>query len=296
MKKLMKLMILALVVVGLLVAVLKDWPKKLQIDASPASGSQINADLQVSGTKYDFQSHSVKGVFGLYLKAIDNRNIHDVAFSATDTGTRDWQTAERNGAPATARQAGECQLQSSEEDEKGKPVSSATFDCKEAVMASGSGAEEIWYPFDSYRATIAPMACINSKNGACGKASKAQPVFISSLNVVIGDQNLIGELSKDSTKDDNYLLRLRRRFFVRMVSVIFLILSIVFLIYLDVAGDPKDLLPKSLGFFGALWGLRALIVPASVTIFPTIIDYSILIIFCVLFVLVVLKLYEGRNA
>src|SRR5438270_8440334 len=123
-----KLMILALVVVGLLMAAFKDWPKKLQIDTSPTSGSQVNAELQVSRTKYDLQSHSVKGVFSLYLKAIDNRNIHDVFFFQAEDGIRDWQTAERSGAPVAAQQAGECQLQGSEEDEKGKPISSATFD------------------------------------------------------------------------------------------------------------------------------------------------------------------------
>lgn len=80
-----------------------------------------------------------------------------------------------------------------------------------------------------------------------------------------------------------------------MVSVIFLLLSIGYLwvgLAGDKAGDKKNLMIEALGFFGALWGLRALIVPSSITIFPTIVDFAILFLFCVLFMLVLRRLVE----
>jgi hypothetical protein len=68
---------------------------------------------------------------------------------------------------------------------------------------------------------------------------------------------------------------------------VFAVLSVVFLWSLILVGDPKDLLAKSLGFFGALWGLRALLLPTSVKVFPTLVDYVILTEFCVLFLIIV---------
>jgi hypothetical protein len=157
------------------------------------------------------------------------------------------------------------------------------------MVLGGSGTNEILYPFDSYPLRLAPVICVNSSDGACVPASNAQAVRINSVAVLIADQNLIGDIQRDS-KPNSYLLTFKRRVFVRTVSVLFLILSLVFLAYLAIAGDPTDLLPKSLGFFGTLWGLRALIVPSAVTIFPTAVDFSILAIFGILFLLVCRKL------
>jgi len=287
-KRLITFLLVGFVLLVVYDLVFQERPRKLQIDGSPLSGAQLDAKLQVKGAKYDLQSHSVKGIFNLYVRAVDDRNIDSVAFSPADTGSREWLAViSRKGKLEEASQRlGDCQLQLSEELEKGKPVSSATFECKEMVMSNDSGAQEIWYPFDSYQVVMAPQACINSLDGTCGKSSKAQLAPISSFSVVIADSSLIGEVNRDLAKTDSYVLTLKRRFFVRMVSLIFLGVSVVFLIYLGVAGDPKDLVPKSLGFFGTLWALRALIVPSAVTIFPTAVDFSILIIFCVLFLVV----------
>ena len=270
-----------------------ETPKKLQIDSSPPTGAPLDAAVQEKGVRYDPQSHSVKGTFNLYLRAVDDRDFHSVAFSPAYAGMREWLaiiSKERRLGGAAAQQVGDCQLQLSEEMAKGNPVSSATFECKETVISSDSGGKEIWYPFDSYRIVMAPVACINTLDGACGKSSQAQLAVISSFSVLIGDQNLTGKLVRDSAKPDTYVLTLKRRFFVRMVSVTSLLLSLAFLIYLLAAGDPKDLVLKSLGFFGTLWGLRVLIVPAAISIFPTAVDFAILTIFCVLFIMVLGKL------
>ncbi len=111
-------------------------------------------------------------------------------------------------------------------------------------------------------------------------------------------------LIKDS--EPNFILRedsgryfLARRPFIRIVSVIFFFLSLAFLRYLIQLGNPKDLLAQSLGFFGALWGLRSLLLPATVSVFPTVIDYVILSEFCLLFIVIISKVSlspEGKAA
>jgi len=290
-------MVLIVVIVAFVVLITIDFvwwerPKNLRVDNGPDTGGQVTAQVELKSLIYDLPSHSFKATTTLYLKAVDDRNIDNVAFSLVDAGSREWLAVEKKRTADAAVQAGDCQLQLSEELDKNRPVSSASLECKDTVLATSSGTEEIWYPFDSYPLQIAPAICINSSDGACGQSSKAQTVLICSVGVVIADQNLIGRLQKGS-RPDSYVLILKRRVFVRIVSSVFLFLSLVFLFYLAVAGDPNDLLPKSLGFFGTLWGLRALIAPSAVTIFPTVVDFSILTIFCILFILVLGKLLSS---
>lgn len=170
----------------------------------------------------------------------------------------------------------------------GKPVSAVTFDCADVMLTDRVAAKEIWYPFDSYEVLLFPRACVNNSGGACTTHDNAS---IDTFEAIVADQNFVGVLTASESAQGAYTLVLSRKFFVRMVSVIFLVFSLIFLVYLVAAGDPKDLLPKSLGFFATLWGLRSLIVPSSVSVFPTIVDYCILTIFCLLFLLVFMKLY-----
>jgi hypothetical protein len=79
------------------------------------------------------------------------------------------------------------------------------------------------------------------------------------------------------------------------VSFIFFGLSIVFLYYLLRISDAKDLMGKALGFFGALWALRSLLVPSSIKIFPTVIEYVILTEFCILFTIIVYRVTLSKE-
>lgn len=138
---------------------------------------------------------------------------------------------------------------------------------------------EIWYPFDEYSFQFDILGYVNRDNQR-----------------KLGDPNLyLGSLTiKDS--EPNYVLRERegrmvlvRKPFVRIVTVVFFILSMIFGFYLIKLRDPAELLPQALGLFGALWGLRALLLPNSVTVFPTLIDYAILTEFCFLFVAIIYR-------
>lgn len=276
-------------------AVVEEPQESLQTQVTSPLPCEVNGELSVTGIRYDLQSHSVSGTVNLYVKRKNDKDIDSVALSIADTGIREWRAASNKEGPlqrATQQENG-CKLQLSEEDEGEKRVSAATLECKNVEMLGGSGANEIWYPFDSYRISTSPQACINSSTGACYTGSKGVGVSIKSLTFTIADPNLKGELSVDPAHPGVYHLILKRRSFTHLVSIIFLGFSIIFLIYLGFSGDRNDLLPKSLGFFGALWALRALIVPASVTIFPTSVDFAIFTIFGLLFLLVAFRLLKG---
>ena len=95
---------------------------------------------------------------------------------------------------------------------------------------------------------------------------------------------------------------------MRLMSLVFLVVALLFFVFLfsppggHSSANVNDLLARSLGFIGALWGIRALIVPSTVTIFPTLVDYSVLTIFSFVFLIIIFRvitLYkkeEGRWA
>jgi hypothetical protein len=141
---------------------------------------------------------------------------------------------------------------------------------------------EIWYPFDRYSFRFDFLGWVNTDKGEAN-------VSFEKLTMRDSESNFI--LREDS---DRYFLV--RRPFIRIVSIVFFLLSIAFLAYLRRVGDPKELLPQSLGFFGALWGLRSILLPASVNVFPTLVDYVILIEFCFLFLIIVSKVSLTREA
>jgi hypothetical protein len=135
---------------------------------------------------------------------------------------------------------------------------------------------EIWYPFDRFSFPIDFRGWVNQD--------------------AEGDPNLGFERLVINDSEPNFILReesdrylLVRRPFIRIVSVAFLVLSLAFFVYLIRLGSPKDLLVQSLGFFGALWGLRSLLLPATVNVFPTVVDYVILTEFCLLFMVIISK-------
>jgi len=97
-------------------------------------------------------------------------------------------------------------------------------------------------------------------------------------------------------------LKIRRKAFVRLVSAGLLAIAVAFFCFLLLPpGNPspekavKDLMAQALGFVGTLWAIRAVMVPASVKIFPTLVDYVVLTLFVAVFVTIVVRyvhLYE----
>jgi hypothetical protein len=67
-------------------------------------------------------------------------------------------------------------------------------------------------------------------------------------------------------------------------------MAVLFIVFLVSYGDTKELFTGSLGFIATLWGLRALIVPASVAVFPTAVDYVVLGLYCLMFSILLFRL------
>jgi len=282
MKALIMLMIVTIIGLLLYDFFFKESVKPLTL-ASPAArpAADFHGRLQLANLKYDVQSHRIKTDLHLELSANDDRTIKSISFSPMESRKkhRPWMLSVLPG---------DCKFSTFDEaTADGNKVSSGAFECADMTLGDNLPASEIWYPFDSYEVELFRRACANN-NGACIAPDNTS---IDSFEVIMADQNFVGSLTAKSSAAGTFALRLSRKFFVRLVSIIFLVLSLIFLLYLGVAGDPKDLLPKSLGFFATLWGLRSLIVPSSITVFPTIVDYCILSIFCLLFLVVLRKLY-----
>ena len=102
------------------------------------------------------------------------------------------------------------------------------------------------------------------------------------------------ELGTTSQSSPKLTFVLRRPFFVRWVSIWIGAFLVLFLIYLAQLSDPKDLIIKSAGYFGTMWAFRQLVVPPAISIFPTAIDYWILVLFGILFIVVISRTALGQ--
>jgi hypothetical protein len=267
----------------------KEFGDTQKIAPDPVSNAKFTGRLLLGALKYDTLSRSIRSTETLEITSVASDDIRTISFTPRydpdDTKWLKWtkgDTTNDCSAPATYEV----------NDAKGTRHSWLQLNCGELGLPIVRHRREIWYPFDYYEVSINPRACANDPAGACLGGSGQ--ISFESVEVELADQNLI--VNRDSAAGGGIVLKLHRRLFVRLVSVIFLVLALVFLVSFVAIGDAKDLLQKSIGFFAALWGLRALIVPTSVSIFPTIVDYAILSLFCLLFFLVLLKLAYRKEA
>ena len=166
----------------------------------------------------------------------------------------------------------------------GPDLSMREFDCGEHALGVVRGSGERAYPFDRYNALLTPGGCADVGRQPC--LLKNQNVTFSRVTARAADAGLLPVLSRD----DGIVLQLERRPFVQHLSIILAVMALIFFGFLWFIGDPKDLFAKSLGFYGTLWALRSLIVPDSVTTFPTAVDYAVLTLFALAFAVVLYRL------
>jgi hypothetical protein len=281
--------VLALIVVLALLTydlTFKEFLGELTIERPAAATALFHGQLMLTRVKYDAASRTIRALLRVEVNAMGDDDINSIALTpAPGSGSTKWLLSETK----------DCQTESTGEtaDQTGKLHSVALYNCNEVTLNALRVSRDIWYPFDSYEVSLSPQGCINNPAGAC--LTEPENLSITTIQVALEDTNLMADTENEGSQSGAVHLVFHRRFFVRLVSIVFLILSILFLAYLISTGDPADLLPKSLGYFAALWGLRSLIVPSSLNIFPTIVDYFILSQFCVLFLLVLLRLSKGAN-
>lgn len=149
------------------------------------------------------------------------------------------------------------------------------------------------YPFDTATIPISPDGCANLED-----CFKGGGLYFTKLDVSLSDA-----LSKDENFDiSNTLgtrginLHVRRHLFLRTMTVYVFAIVIVFLTQLMKLHTARELLPGSLGLLAAMWGIRQLLIPSTVRVFPTVVDYIVLLGFGVVFLLLSFRLPELESS
>ena len=264
---------LGLVLVATLVADFFLWEGRRDVDRKLGAGGATGAfaaSAKISNLAFDDRTKSAAAILELEVKS--RRKGQDIpsvtyGYQADANG----ETGDLINCTSKMPQCFKAYLDVPEPN--GPSYSGVRIRDAQMAIALTEVRSEIWYPFDEFYFPLDLIGWVN------GDTQNPDLVF---ERLVIRDS------------EPNYVLRtdanryvLVRRPFIRIVSVVFFLLSVVFLWSLILVGDPKELLGKSLGFFGALWGLRLLLLPPSVTVFPTLVDYVILTEFCVLFMIII---------
>jgi hypothetical protein len=163
-----------------------------------------------------------------------------------------------------------------------------TFTCGAVSVSAVVLADEVFYPFDAYRITLRPRICIDYGVDR-GCTSQDRNVTVGRVELAVSDRTLEISPTIHDHDADRFHLSVRRRNFLRVVTGTFGVLATVFLFILSRLGKPEELVKGALGYFGTLWGLKALIVPSTVRVFPNVVDYTIFALFIVLFVILLLR-------
>jgi len=166
----------------------------------------------------------------------------------------------------------------------GKPLMTSKIQFESIRFRAAEDVTEGFYPFDKPTFKLSFMGCVNDGADVCAPGNQ---LLFKTVEIELADLDFIIDGDRAGLSAKSVIFSLKRKLFIRGVSLLFLLISLLFLGYLFRLSEPNDLMTKSLGFFGTLWGLRALLVPATVKVFPTAVDYAILGAFCVLFILIV---------
>ena len=140
----------------------------------------------------------------------------------------------------------------------------------------------LFYPFDQYRMAFDLHGCVNEDLGCVQTDNLALSTLVVEYSALQVDANLV--VGPPTVTDDRYEFSILRAGFLRLTTVILFVIALVFFWVLTVYFKKDDVFKGALGYLGALWGLRSILVPRSVTTFPTLVDYTVLTLFCVLFV------------
>jgi hypothetical protein len=246
-----------------------------------AAGKNFSGSLTLSGLTYDRQTKSGAARAELKVQAnAPDLDVNRVGFSYEENPldhSRYFQYCH----------LGESCMKGFEEvpQPKGRPLTSARIHFDLIPFQAMRSVPEVFYPFDETTFQLSLMGCINDGAEACAPGND---LAFNKFKIELADPDFILDGDRTNFSERSVVFSLKRKVFLRAVSGLFLLISAVFLVYLLRLSNPNELMTKSLGFFGTLWGLRALLVPATAKVFPTSVDYAILGLFCFLFVWIVL--------
>jgi hypothetical protein len=234
--------------------------------------AEFKASMRLNDVRYHEASRAIRGSLEINVWGSSSEApIDEASFSPSPgaDGNIDWiLSTECNQAPSGSL---------------GGLAASVQMACGEIPLAPASPAMERAYPFDRYDITLSPTGCVNLPDCSNTRNAVFQTVVLS-----VSDRQLVPYATGSGTEGVRFTLR--RPLAIRVLSVIFLIMAVLFLVFLVSYGDTKELFTGSLGFIATLWGLRALIVPASVAVFPTAVDYVVLGLYCLMFSILLFRL------
>jgi len=261
------------------------WERRVNINKQLAIGTHpedFRGRVTVSNLNYDDRSRSANATLELEVTGVHkDQEILAVSFSyqINPDGSKELLNC--------TKETKSCFTSYEEiQGPKGPGLSSAKIRLEQQLIRFDEEPSEIWYPFDKLSFHLDFDGTVNPDPA---EAPPAANLLLEKLAIEDSEPNYI-------LREDHNSYILKRKPFIRIVSFIFFVLSIVFLFGLIRISDAKDLLTKSLGFFGALWGLRSLLLPSTVKVFPTLIDYVILTEFCILFTIIISKVTLTKEA
>lgn len=240
----------------------------------------FNGNLVLSNLTYDRQTKSTVARVGLEISATQpDLEIQRVAFSYQENsdGSKDWTICHQGDSCLSAYK----DVQGT----TGKLVTSARIQLDSIHLQGKEDWSEILYPFDKSTYELSLLGCVNDSVEDCTNGH----LSFRTLRIELADPDFVLEGGGADLSAKSTFFSLKRKFFLRLVSVIFFVIAIVFFVHLFRLSAPDELMTQSLGFFGTLWGLRAVLVPGTIKVFPTLVDYVVLGAFCLLFALVVAR-------
>jgi hypothetical protein len=246
-----------------------------------SDGNPLTAVLLLRNLRHDRSARALLADVHVEVRSINDAVITSMAVSVRTTGDglRKWLLV-----PSSLCE----RLRTNDHDISSVPYrTSAQTTCGAVQISDDLAAGEIWYPFDRHSTLINPQICINTDSVVACAQGTASRVRTTRVDAEPTAMEMAARFTETGAR--SAILVLERRFFLRMVSVLCLIMSVIFVTYLIRVADPKETMKQSLGVFAALWGFRELIVPGTVTAFPTVVDFTILTIFCVVFALVLVR-------
>jgi len=96
------------------------------------------------------------------------------------------------------------------------------------------------------------------------------------------------------SKDGSFAFDLERPFFLRFFAGLLAIAAVLWVVHIFTVSDPKELSLNVLGYFIALWALREPLAAGEPKM-PTVIDYSVMLLYALVVAIVLAKFIWGLN-
>ena len=259
----------------------EDYEEQFTFQAE--SAGPYSATMEILNVRYDETSRSFLGTLIARVRGTQ------ISHSLEHVETFDRVTVRHPISPreGSSRLIPDCAVVSTAFLQGEKYVGGADVDCGVVDLLPSQAGQEWKYPFDRYTIAFRPRICVKQRDCTENK----EDVRVESLRVTIAERNFLV-----SSDEGGPSVVLRRLPVIRTASVVLFLMAFGSIVFLWRSGQRtrREMFADSLGFFAALWAFRIFLVPASVRSFPTLIDYAVLCLFAVAFVVLLWRLQESE--